>query len=60
MAAQDLETIVRHLDLLAKRIADQEVQLERLETRVAVLHDDTRRALEKLTRLRLFLENKLG
>jgi len=58
--AQEQDPVVRHLALLTERIAEQEVRLERLETRVAILHDDTRRALEKLTRLRLFLENKLG
>lgn len=58
--AQEQDGAARQLSLLVERIADQEVRLERLETRVAPLHDDTRRALEKLTRLRLYLENKLG
>lgn len=53
------EPIIRRLDLLSERIAAQEARLERLETRAALLHDDVRRALEKLTRLRLYLENQL-
>jgi len=57
---QDQDAARRQLALLTERLADQEVRLERLETRIALLHDDARRALEKLTRLRLYLENKLG
>jgi hypothetical protein len=54
------ESVTRRIDVLTERIASLEVQMERLESHSALLQNDVRLALEKLTRLRLYLENKLG
>lgn len=49
----------RLLKAVLDRLATQDAQLERVESRLELLLADQRGAAEKLTRLRLFLENKL-
>ncbi len=49
----------RLLKAVLDRLATQDAQLERVESRLELLLADQRGAAEKPTRLRLFLENKL-
>jgi hypothetical protein len=55
--AEDL--ILRRLDGVARQLAEQERRLELIDAQVARAQDDARLILERLSRLRLFLENKL-
>jgi hypothetical protein len=55
--AEDL--ILRRLDGVARQLAEQERRLELIDAQVARAQDDVRLILERLSRLRLFLENKL-
>lgn len=54
------KSVARRIDVLTERVVSLEVQMESLESHSALLHNDVRLALEKLTCLRLYLGNKLG